>query len=63
MYGSNDSQNIPPTSKFQYLGSIIQEDGEIEENVMHRIKAGWLKWRNDFGTLFNHKIPLMLKGI
>lgn len=43
MYGSNDSQNIPPTSKFRYLGSIIQEDGEIEENVMHRIKAGWLK--------------------
>jgi len=31
---------IPQVSKFKYLGSIIQDDGEIDEDVTHRIQAG-----------------------
>lgn len=27
-----------------YLGSIIHDNGEIEEQVTHKIKEGWLKW-------------------
>ena len=34
---------------FRYLGSVIRKDGEIHDDVMHRIKAGWLKWRNASG--------------
>ena len=31
--------------KYQcYLGSMLQKDGNIDANVCHRIKAGWMKW-------------------
>jgi hypothetical protein len=30
---------------FQYLESMLQSDGEIGEDVSHRIRAGWVKWR------------------
>ena len=30
---------IPQVSKFKYLGSIIQDDREINEDVTHRIEA------------------------
>jgi hypothetical protein len=28
---------------FRYLGSILQSDKGINENVSHRIKTGWVK--------------------
>ena len=31
---------------FQYLGSITQNNGEIDEDVIHKIQVGWMKWRN-----------------
>jgi hypothetical protein len=30
---------------FRYLGSMLQKDGDIDEDLSHRIKVGWLKWR------------------
>nr|XP_033512282.1 uncharacterized protein LOC108945319 [Nicotiana tomentosiformis] len=35
-----DSQVIPKRESFKYLGSIIQRDGEIDEDVTHRIGMG-----------------------
>jgi len=32
-----DGQEIPMSSHFKYLGSIIQKDGEIDSDVNHRI--------------------------
>ncbi|KAL5158405.1 Craniofacial development protein 2 [Glycine soja] len=34
---------IPQVTRFKYLGSVIQDDGEIEGDVNHRIQAGWMK--------------------
>ncbi|KAL6583047.1 hypothetical protein OROMI_005125 [Orobanche minor] len=31
---------VSRTNKFKYLGSIIQKEGEVEDDVTHRIKAG-----------------------
>ena len=31
---------IPQVERFKYLGSIIQNDGEITGDVTHRIQAG-----------------------
>ncbi|KAH1225351.1 LINE-1 reverse transcriptase [Glycine max] len=31
---------IPQVTRFKYLGSVIQDDGEIEGDVNHRIQAG-----------------------
>ena len=38
-----DSQAIQKRESFKYLGSMIQGNGEIDEDVMHRIVVGWLK--------------------
>ena len=57
-----EDQIIQRKDHFQYLGSVIQKDGKIHEDVMHRIKTGWLKWRNASGVLCDGKIPLKLKG-
>jgi len=32
---------IPRVERFRYLGSIIQENGEIDDDFNHRIKVGW----------------------
>ena len=37
------SQEIWRSEKFRYLGSIIQQEGAIGEDVNHRVKAGWVK--------------------
>ncbi|KAK9069565.1 hypothetical protein SSX86_011469 [Deinandra increscens subsp. villosa] len=36
---------VPQTTKFKYLGSSFQCDGDIDYDVTHRIQAGWCKWR------------------
>ncbi|KAK1648584.1 hypothetical protein QYE76_066389 [Lolium multiflorum] len=38
---SLDGQVVPQKDTFQYLGSILNKDGDIDD-VNHRIKAGWL---------------------
>ncbi|XP_070025188.1 uncharacterized protein [Nicotiana sylvestris] len=57
-----ESQVIPKKESFKYLGSVIQDDREIDEDVMHRIGEGWMKWRLASGVLCDWKVPLKLKG-
>ncbi|XP_075103438.1 uncharacterized protein LOC107789281 [Nicotiana tabacum] len=38
-----DAQVIPKRVSFKYLGSIIQGNGDIDEDVAHRIGVGWMK--------------------
>ena len=52
---------VESSTKFKYLGSIIQSDGEIDEDVIHRVQASWLKWRAATGMLCD-KFPPKLKG-
>ncbi|PKA53409.1 hypothetical protein AXF42_Ash012351 [Apostasia shenzhenica] len=47
--------------RFRYLGSIIQNDGEIDNDVISRIQAGRVKWRNASGVLCDRKIPSKIK--
>uniref|UniRef100_A0A1S4AAW9 Uncharacterized protein n=1 Tax=Nicotiana tabacum TaxID=4097 RepID=A0A1S4AAW9_TOBAC len=58
-----DSQVIPKKGSFMYLGSIIQGDENIDEEVTHRIGVGWMKWRLASGVLSDRKVPPELKGI
>uniref|UniRef100_A0A453C0T9 Uncharacterized protein n=1 Tax=Aegilops tauschii subsp. strangulata TaxID=200361 RepID=A0A453C0T9_AEGTS len=41
---------------------MLQEDGGIDEDVNHRIKAGWMKWRQASGILCDKRVPQKLKG-
>jgi hypothetical protein len=57
-----DGQVVPKKDTFRYLGSMLQKDGDIDEDVSHRIKADWLKWHRASGVLYDYRVPLKLKG-
>jgi len=54
-----DGAIIPRVGRFRYLGSIMHEDGEIDEDINHRIKVGWQKWKNASRILCDRRIPLL----
>jgi hypothetical protein len=56
-----DGQVIPKKDTFCYMGLILQKDGDIDEYLSHRIKAGWLKWRQVSGVLCDPRVSLKLK--
>ena len=41
---------------------MLQRDRDIDEDVSHRTKAGWMKWRQASGVLCDKKVPQKLKG-
>ena len=53
---------MPKKDTFRYLGSMLQKDGDVDEDVSHRIKAGWMKWRQASGVLCDRRVPQKLKG-
>jgi hypothetical protein len=53
---------VPKKDTFRYLGSMIQKDGDIDEDLSHKIKAGCLKWRQASSVLCDPMVPLKLKG-
>jgi hypothetical protein len=59
---SLDGQVVAKKDTFRYLGSMPQKDGDIDEDVRHRISAGWLKWRQASGVLCDKRMPQKLKG-
>jgi hypothetical protein len=38
-----DGQVVPKKDTFRYLGSLLQKNRDIDEDVSHKIKVGWLK--------------------
>jgi hypothetical protein len=42
--------------------NMLQKEGDINEDVSHRIKDGWLKWRQAAGVLCDPRVPHKLKG-
>jgi hypothetical protein len=59
---SLDGRVVPINDTFQYLRSMLQSEGEIDEDVSHRIRAGWVKWRQASGVLCDKKVPNKLKS-
>jgi len=53
---------IPKVEKFKYLGLIIQQKVDIDEDINQRIKAGWIKWKNASGVLCDKRMPIGLKA-
>jgi hypothetical protein len=58
----DDGQVVPKKDTFRYVGSMLQKDRDIDEDVNHRIKVGWLKWRQGSGVLCDSRVALKLKG-
>jgi hypothetical protein len=57
-----DGQVVPKKDTFHYLGSMLQKNGDIDEDVSHRIKVGWLKWCQASDVLCDPRVPLKLKS-
>jgi Reverse transcriptase (RNA-dependent DNA polymerase) len=55
-----DERVVPMNDTFRYLGSMLQNDGGIDEDVSHRTKVGWVKWRRASDILYD-KVPNKLK--
>jgi len=53
---------VPRVEKFKYLGSIVEGRGDIDEDISHRIRAGWKKYKKASEVLCDKKISLRLKG-
>ncbi|XP_070032229.1 uncharacterized protein [Nicotiana tomentosiformis] len=58
-----DSKVISRRERFKYLGLVIQENGEIDEDCIHCIGARWIKWRLASGVLCDKIVPPKHKGI
>jgi hypothetical protein len=56
-----DGQVVSKKDIFCYLGSMLQKDEDIDEDLSHRIKVGWLKWRQTSGVLCDPRVPVKLK--
>ena len=53
---------IQHVDKFKYLGSIIQEDCEVDGDVNNRIQVGWFEWRKTSGVICDRKVQDKVKG-
>nr|GEW42770.1 hypothetical protein [Tanacetum cinerariifolium] len=53
---------LQPKESFRYLRSMLHKSRRIDEDVAHRIKAAWLKWRAETGVICDRNVPLKLKG-
>jgi hypothetical protein len=56
-----DGQVVLKKDTFRYLGSMLKNNRDIDEDVSHRIKTGWLKWHQVSGVLCDPRVPLKLK--
>ena len=57
-----DGVVIPTVEKFKYLGSIIEQNGDINEDINHWIRVGWQKWKGASSVLCDKQMPVGLKG-
>nr|GEV15004.1 hypothetical protein [Tanacetum cinerariifolium] len=55
-------QILQPKESFRYLVSVIHRSGRIDEDVTHRIRTGWMRWRVAPGVLCDKRVPLKLQG-
>jgi hypothetical protein len=58
---SLDGQVVSMNDTFWYLRSMLQSDGGIDENISHRIRDKWVKWKQASDILCNKKVLNKLK--
>ena len=56
-------QKYAQTTQFRYLGGLVNEDGELTQEINHRSRAAWACIRRFSGELFDRpRAPWRLKS-
>ena len=50
--------NIRRVHEFKYLGSVVDEAGDMEKEIGSRIQGGWNNWRKVSGVICDRKVPI-----
>ena len=55
-------EEVKRATTFKYLGSCVNDSGEMEEEVSHRIQSAWCNWRKTSGVLCDKRLNVKMKG-
>ena len=56
------SDQLPQVTEFKYMGSTLQNDGDMSSEVNKRTQCGWNTWRKMSGVLCDKRVPPHVKG-
>ncbi|VDL80180.1 unnamed protein product [Nippostrongylus brasiliensis] len=57
-----DGETIEMVDDFRYLGSDLSRDGGLDQAVIGRISAAWMKWRESTGILCDRRVLASNQG-
>lgn len=57
-----DEDKIPRSSNSRYFGSVSQQENDIDEYIIYRIRECVVEWRGDFEAFCNYRVSFKLKG-
>ena len=60
-YDQHDHSELPETTAFKYLGTMIDQDGGCGAEITRRIGVDWDMWRDLRGVLCDNKLPTKRK--
>ena len=55
-------ENLERLNTFKYLGATLAENGDLDEDMTHRIQSGWKNRKRMSGILCDRSISLRFKG-
>ena len=62
LYVNLQGEKLPAAKVFKYLGSKVTSNGELDEEIKHRVNCGWLNWRRMSGVLCDGRVSCRMKG-
>ena len=45
-----EQEKLVVSSRFKYLGSVINNKASCDDDIKHRTSVGWMKWRQQNAT-------------
>ena len=54
-------ENMMVSSRFRYLGSVVNNEASCDDDIKHRTSVGWMKWRENSSVFCDKKMPRKLK--
>ena len=57
-----DGQQLKQTTAFRYLGSWLQESGDLDREVQARLQGTGNTWMNISGIIYDRLMPMRLKA-